>query len=159
MKGKITTVLLWLLMCMAPLILFISITVASLLPNIILLSCLGILMIDFEAIGFILVLINPLYQAIADYRFITKKSAFFIWLFLVLLQTPWYFPIIFRENNEWFAIRILISYIGNYQIIGITICFAIACLVKYIVYRHKAKKALGKAPVSEEDGTATNFDC
>ena len=159
MKGKITTVLLWLLMCMAPLILFISITVASLLPNIILLSCLGILMIDFEAIGFILVLINPLYQAIANYRFITKKSAFFIWLFLVLLQTPWYFPLIFKENNEWLAIPILVSYIGHYQIIGITVFFAVACLVKYLVHRRKVKKEIEKAPVSEEDGTATNFDC
>ena len=116
-------------------------------------------MINFETIGFILVLINPLYQAIANYRFIRKKNAFFIWLFLVLLQTPWYFPIIFRENNEWLGIGILISYIGNYQIIGITISFAIACLVKYLVYRRKAKKALGKAPVSEDDGTETNFDC
>ena len=142
MKGKITTVLLWLLMCMAPLFLFISITVNSLIPNIILFLSLGILMINFETVGFILVLINPLYQAIANYRFITKKNAFFIWLFLVLLQIPWYFPLIFRENNEWIAIGILISYIGNYQIIGITICFAITCLIKYLVFRHKAKKAL-----------------
>ena len=156
MKGKITTVLLWLLMCIAPLMLFISTKVTAF---IILFLSLGNLMINFETIGFILVLINPLYQAIANYRFIRKKNAFFIWLFLVLLQTPWYFPIIFRENNEWLGIGILISYIGNYQIIGITISFAIACLVKYLVYRRKAKKALGKAPVSEDDGTETNFDC
>ena len=149
MKGKITTVLLWLLMCIAPLMLFISTKVTAF---IILFLSLGNLMINFETIGFILVLINPLYQAIANYRFIRKKNAFFIWLFLVLLQMPWYFPLIFRENNEWFAIRILISYIGHYQIIGITVFFAIACLVKYLVYRRKA-------PVSEEDGTATNFDC
>ena len=152
MKGKITTVLLWLLMCMAPLILFISITVNSLIPNIILFLSIGILMINFETVGFILVLVNPLYQAIANYRFITKKNAFFIWLFLVLLQTPWYFPLIFRENDEWIAIGILISYIGHYQIIGITVFFAIACLAKYLVHRHKAKKALSAVP-TEGAGT------
>ena len=84
---------------------------------------------------------NPLYLSIINYRFITKKNAFFIWLFLVALQTPWYFPYIFRETDEWLAIPILISYIGNYQIIGITICFAVACLIKYIIFLIKKKKA------------------
>ncbi len=86
--------------------------------------------------------LNPLYLSIINYCFITKKNAFFIWLFLVVIQTPWYFPYIFRETDEWLAIPILISYIGHYQIIGITICFAAACLTKYLVFRHKAKKAL-----------------
>ncbi len=85
--------------------------------------------------------LNPLYLSIINYRFITKKNAFFIWLFLVALQTPWYFPYIFRETDEWLAIPILISYIGHYQIIGITICFAVACLIKYINYLIKKKKA------------------
>ncbi len=85
--------------------------------------------------------LNPLYLSIINYRFITKKNAFFIWLFLVALQTPWYFPYIFRETDEWLAIPILISYIGHYQIIGITICFAVACLIKYIIYVIKKKKA------------------
>ncbi len=115
---------------------------------------------DTETIATIAVsvifMLNPIYISIINYRFISKKNAFFIWLFLALMQTPWYFPLIFRENDEWIGIGILISYIGHYQIIGITICFAIACLVKYIVYRHKAKKALEKAPMSEDDGTATN---
>ena len=156
MKKKITTVLFGLFLCFAPLaLLFLSMIVSF----VVLLLSSGTLLIDFEIIGIVLMLINPLYQVIVNYRFISKKNAFFIWLFLVFLQTPWYFPIIFRENNEWLGIGILISYIGNYQIIGITISFAIACLVKYLVYRRKAKKALGKAPVSEDDGTETNFDC
>ena len=117
----------WILVCSVPTVLFVcSFANTSILARVV-------------AVTFLL---NPIYLAIINYRFIRKKNAFFIWLFLVLLQTPWYFPIIFRENNEWFALRILISYIGNYQIIGITICFAIACLVKYLVHRRKAKKAL-----------------
>jgi len=149
MKKKITTVLFWLFLCFAPLaLLFLSINVSF----VVLLLSSGTLRIDFEIIGIVLVLINPLYQVIVNYRFITKKNAFFIWLFEVLLQTPWYFPVIFRENSEWIGIGTLISYIGHYQIIGITICFAVACFVKYLVYRGKAKKALGKAPASEENG-------
>ena len=128
------------------------------LPTILLVCFIDTTTIATIAVG-VSFLLNPIYLAIINYRFIRKKNAFFIWLFLVLLQTPWYFPLIFRENNEWLGIGILISYIGNYQIIGITISFAIACLVKYLVYRRKAKKALGKAPVSEDDGTETNFDC
>ena len=89
----------------------------------------------------VIFIFNPIYLSIINYRLISKKNAFFIWLFLVLLQTPWYFPLMFREDNEWLGIGILISYIGNYQIIGITICFAVACLIKYLVYRHKTKKA------------------
>ena len=128
------------------------------LPTILLVCFIDTTTIATIAVG-VSFLLNPIYLAIINYRLTRKKDAFFIWLFLVLLQTPWYFPIIFRENNEWLGIGILISYIGNYQIIGITISFAIACLVKYLVYRRKAKKALGKAPVSEDDGTETNFDC
>ena len=128
------------------------------LPTVLLVCFIDTTTIATRVVG-VLFLLNPIYLAIINYRLTRKKNAFFIWLFLVLLQTPWYFPLIFRENNEWLAIPILVSYIGHYQIIGITVFFTIACLVKYLVYRRKAKKEIEKAPVSEEDGTATNFDC
>lgn len=151
MKKKITTVLFWLFLCFAPLFAIFFVTVISF---IVLFLSLGNVRIDFELMGGILILINPLYQAIVNYRFINKKNAIFIWLFLVLLQTPWYFPYIFRETDEWLAIPILISYIGNYQIIGITICFAIACLTKYIIYLIKKKKALSNPHLSLDENHA-----
>ena len=125
----------WILVCSLPTVLFVFLITHSFLFN------LNTNPFFFNGLigecilwGFQL---NPIYLSIINYRFIRKKNAFFIWLFLVLLQTPWYFPLIFRENNEWLAIPILVSYIGHYQIIGITICFGIACIIKYIVHRHK----------------------
>ena len=114
---------------------------------------------DSVVLSAILFFINPLYVTAVSYYFINTKSAVFMYLGVVF---PWLLlcmPYLARTNDDWLAIAKAELSMGVYQIIGITVFFTIACLVKYLVYRRKAKKEIEKAPVSEEDGTETNFDC
>ena len=99
------------------------------------------------------VAIYPIYTSLISYKFISFVKAAYMYLSLVLSQSFW-LVFLWIDKEDGFFGKIWV-----YQIIGITICFGIACLVKYLVHRRKAKKEFEKAPVSEEDGTATNFDC
>ncbi len=108
---------------------------------------------DSVVLSAILFFINPFYITLVSYYFINKKSVAFMYLGAVL---PWFLlclPYLMRTNDDWLMIVELELHAGLYQIIGITVCFAIACLVKYIIYRNKASedtKIYVKKHISEE---------
>ncbi|MBQ2940852.1 MAG: hypothetical protein IJD97_01310 [Clostridia bacterium] len=96
---------------------------------------------NFGMLAIILFFFNPLYAALISYCFINKISVAFMYICEVI---PWLLlclRYLARTNDDWLMIAELEFSAGIYQIIGITICFAVACLVKYLLYRRKAKKA------------------
>ncbi len=90
----------------------------------------------------IAIIMNPVYLSIVSYFFINKISAIFMYLAVILPQIMLCIPYLARKNDEWIDIAKFELAFAIYQIIGITICFGIACLIKYLVHRRKAKKAL-----------------
>jgi uncharacterized protein YneF (UPF0154 family) len=144
MKGmnSIGKAIVWILLCLVPVFMFVaSFFVSYAVGN---QSVLGWTMV-------MLFLLNPLYLASVSYGYINKKSFAIMYIALILPQILWCLPYLMRTNDDWIEIAKAELYAGLYQIIGITICFGIACLVKYLIHRRKAKKALSEAPTAVEE--------
>ena len=95
---------------------------------------------------YIWIVAEPIYIALVSYLFITKRKAVYMYFGLLIMQFIWF--VINTADRESGFIAIVI-----YKVIAVTISFAIACLVKYIVYHRKAKKAsqdaISKAETNE----------
>ena len=98
---------------------------------------------DVTVLFITLFFINPVYVALISYYFINKRSVAFLYLGVV---SPWILPClpyITRTNDDWLMIAEFELYAGIYQIAGITLSFAVACIVKYIIL-HKEKDCCNK---------------
>ncbi len=117
----------WILLCLLPVAVFqlyLELSDSDELQNLFLFS-------------FYLFMVNPLYLAGVSYYFINKKSAIFMYLALISPQILWFIPYFRNSINDWPMIAEMELTAGIYQIIGITLCFAIACFIKCISFRHK----------------------
>ena len=133
MKGMnaIGKAIVWILLCLVPIFIFVvSFFVSYAVGK---QSVSGWTMI-------LLFLLNPLYLASVSYGYINKKSIVIMYIALVLPQILLCIPYLARTNNDWFAIAKTEFYAGLYQIIGITICFSVACLIKYLVQKHNMRE-------------------